>query len=149
MRREGHKADEREPSRLQGTRQNRYQNHDGRPRHEQAPVARWPLGILESIVRREGLLRRLSKSDHKRFLRTERYSDGRPDRPGAAANSFAAPLFLMWCGEGDLFSCTALIARKLYTSRRRQVSESSTRTRLSHTASHTAPPLPPRCAYGG
>ena len=55
----------------------------------------------------------------------------------------------LWCGEGDLFSCTALIPCKLYTSRRGEIPESSTRTRPSHTASHTDPPRSPGGARGG
>jgi hypothetical protein len=47
-------------------------------------------------------------------------------------------LFL-WCGEGDLFSCTRLKTGKLYITRRPENSESSRSTRLSHTASHTGP----------
>ena len=44
---------------------------------------------------------------------------------------------LIWCGEGDLFSCGSLKKRKLYTSRRPQNSESARNTYPSHTASHT------------
>jgi len=42
-----------------------------------------------------------------------------------------------WCGEGDLFSGTALKIRKLYTPQRRKSSRSSRSTRPSHTPSHT------------
>ena len=48
-----------------------------------------------------------------------------------------AKLIEKWCGEGDLFSCTALKARKLYASRRAKSSKSATKTKSSHTFSHT------------
>jgi hypothetical protein len=46
---------------------------------------------------------------------------------------------VLWCGEGDLFSCRALKRRKLYTSRSRQNTKSARNTNSSHTASHTGP----------
>src|ERR1019366_10596363 len=45
---------------------------------------------------------------------------------------------VIWCGEGDLFSRTALKTRKLYTTQSSQNSRSARRTRLSHTVCHTA-----------
>jgi hypothetical protein len=45
--------------------------------------------------------------------------------------------FIIWCGEGDLFSRPTLKTRKLYTSRRAKNTKSARSTRLSHTASHT------------
>jgi hypothetical protein len=47
---------------------------------------------------------------------------------------------VLWCGEGDLFSCRPLITRKLYTFRRATNTESARNTNLSHTASHTGLP---------
>ena len=44
---------------------------------------------------------------------------------------------LIWCGEGDLFLGAALKRRKLYTSRRAKSSESTRKTKSSHTISHT------------
>jgi hypothetical protein len=49
----------------------------------------------------------------------------------------AANFFRIWCGEGDLFLAIPLTASKLYQTRRTQFAESSTRTALSHTSSHT------------
>jgi len=44
---------------------------------------------------------------------------------------------VLWCGEGDLFSCRILKRRKLYTSQRATSSKSARRTKSSHTVSHT------------
>ena len=44
---------------------------------------------------------------------------------------------VLWCGEGDLFSCSPLKTRKLYTLRRARNAESARNTNPSHTASHT------------
>ena len=49
-----------------------------------------------------------------------------------------SPKGLNWCGEGDLFSRSALKTSKLYKPRTTQNTQSATNTRLSHTASHTA-----------
>ena len=46
-------------------------------------------------------------------------------------------LGLFWCGEGDLFCCSPLKARKLYTFRRAENSKSARKTKSSHTTSHT------------
>jgi len=57
------------------------------------------------------------------------------------------PRFL-WCGEGDLFSCSPLKARNLYTSRRAENSERARKTKSSHTVSHTRRLKPLDGAYG-
>jgi hypothetical protein len=54
---------------------------------------------------------------------------------------------IYWCGEGDLFSRTALKTRKLYTTRTPQKAKITRNTPRSHTFSHTdANELGGRCA---
>ena len=45
--------------------------------------------------------------------------------------------WLIWCGEGDLFSPGLLKTRKLYTFQTARNAESARSTKSSHTISHT------------
>lgn len=47
------------------------------------------------------------------------------------------PQWFLWCGEGDLFSCSPLKTGKLYITRKPRNTQSSTNTKSSHTTSHT------------
>jgi hypothetical protein len=86
------------------------------------------------------LLRQVNKSGHLvlQYTRVPCHSHvAKTKKPPQAREALTGYLNL-WCGEGDLFSHTALKTRKLYTTQSSKTSRNARRTRLSHTFCHTA-----------